>query len=154
MERSADESMPQRYARVEREMLKRYGIRVRKWRSSMSGCAWTVQYRDGTVSRLIESPKPKGPMSAAVFLHEVGHHAIGLGKYKPRCLEEYHAWAWSLRAMEEQGLNVTDAVRKRMHESLYYAILKAQRRGMRRLPAELEPFAVRPAPRRRQSQDR
>ena len=106
----------------------------------MSGIAWEVVYHDGRVNRLIESPKPKGPMSAAIFLHEIGHHAIGLGTYRPRCLEEYHAWAFSLAQMEQLGLNVTDAVRKRMHLSLRYAVAKASRRGLRELPPVLEPY--------------
>jgi hypothetical protein len=129
--------MADRYERMTRECLAEYGVRVRKWRSSMSGCAWEVYYHDGRRSRLIESPKPKGPMSAAIFLHEIGHHAIGLGAYKPRCLEEYYAWAWSLAEMERRGLNVTDAVRKRMRDSLVYAVDKAKRRGLKRVPPEL-----------------
>jgi hypothetical protein len=79
-------------------------------------------------------------MSAAIFLHEVGHHAIGFNVYKPRCLEEYHAWAWAVAEMERRGLNVTDAVRKRMAESLRYAVDKARRRGLREVPPELRPF--------------
>ncbi len=137
----------ERYETLTRECLKEYGLRVRKWRTSMSGVAWEVTYKDGTVSRLIESPKPKGPMSAAVFLHEVGHHAIGFSRYKPRCLEEYHAWMWSLAEMEKRGVNITDAVRRRVHESLHYAIAKAVRRGLKNLPAELEPYLP-PPPRR------
>lgn len=129
--------MRDRYERVTRAMLAEHGVRVRKWRSSMSGVAWQVTYRDGTVSKLIEAPKPRGPMSAAVFLHEIGHHAIGFGVYKPRCLEEYHAWRWSLEQMEANGLNITPAVRARMRESLAYAVDKARRRGLKRLPDDL-----------------
>ena len=140
--------MEERYERVAREMLARYDIKVRKWRTSMSGMAWELRYRDGSRKRLLESPRPKGPMSMAIFLHEVGHHAIGFNRYKPRCLEEYHAWAWSLAAMEAEGLNVTDAVRARMHESLWYAVSKARRRGLKDLPAELEAFTERPPSRR------
>lgn len=132
--------MQARYDAVVALMLEKYGVRVRKWRSSSSGIAWTLTYKDGRVTRLLESPKPKGPMSMAIFLHEIGHHAIGLGAYKPRCLEEYHAWMFSLRAMEEHGLNITDSVRTRMHRSLRYAVRKARRRGLRELPPELEPF--------------
>jgi hypothetical protein len=142
-----------RYDALVREMLERHGVRVRKWRSSMSGVAWQIHYRDGSVSRLIEAPRPRGPMSAAVFLHEIGHHAIGFGTYRPRCLEEYAAWAWALDEMERQGLNVTDGVRRRMHESLAYAVEKARRRGLKRLPAELLPYARYPEPRRRGSPD-
>ena len=50
-------TMADRYERMTREMLARYDVRVRKWRSSMSGVAWQVIYADGRVSRLIESPQ-------------------------------------------------------------------------------------------------
>ncbi len=133
--------MQARYDRVVAEMLAKYGVRVRRWRTSMSGVAWTITYQDGSVSRLIESPRPRGPMSAAIFLHEIGHHALGIGAFKPRCLEEYHAWVFSIRAMEAGGLNVTDAVRRRMRRSLEYAVRKAVRRGIQSLPPELAPFA-------------
>jgi hypothetical protein len=136
------------YAALARDLLAEHTIKVRRWRTSMSGLAWEVRYRDGTVRRMIEAPKPKGPMSAAVFLHEVGHHAIGFNVYRPRCLEEYHAWAWATREMEARGVDVTDAVKYRMHQSLAYAVGKAKRRGLRLLPPELEPFAE-PLPWRR-----
>lgn len=141
--RDAPQSMQARYDAMVQSKTREYGVRVRKWRTAMSGIAWQVEYRDGTISRLIEAPRPKGPMSAAVFLHEIGHHAIGFNVYKPRCLEEYHAWMFALREMESHGLNVTESVRKRMHNSLRYAIEKASRRGLRSLPAELVPY-VRP----------
>ena len=122
------------------DMKRRYGIRVVRWRSSTSGCAWQVHYKDGSMARLIESPHPRGPMSCAVFLHEIGHHAIGFGTYRPRCLEEYHAWRWSFETMIVLNLNLTEAVRRRRDEALHYAIQKAARRGLKRLPAELVPF--------------
>ena len=133
-------SMAARYAELERRMLKQYGVRVRKWRTSMSGVAWQVTYQDGTVSRLLESPKPKGPMSCAIFLHEIGHHAIGFKTYKPRCLEEYHAWKFAIDTMEAEGLNVTDRVHERMRDSLRYAVAKAARRGLKKIPVELLPY--------------
>lgn len=121
-------------------MLTRYGIRVRKWRASTSGVAWEVTYRTGEVSRLIEAPRPRGPMSAAVFLHEVGHHAIGFHTYSPRCLEEYHAWRFAQEQMLRWDIAITDRVRQRVHLSLVYALDKALRRGLREVPPELEPF--------------
>ncbi len=137
-------SAQDRYDQVVRAMLAQYKIKVRRWRSAMSGIAWQVTYNDGSMARFIESPKPKGPMSVAVFLHEIGHHAIGFEVYKPRCLEEYHAWRWSLEAMERHGLNITDAVRYRMHLSLWYAVAKARRRGIKKVPDELLPYVNRP----------
>jgi len=140
--------MQQRYDALVREMKSTYGIRIRKWRKSSSGCAWELRdVRTGEVTRLLESPYPRGPMSCAIFLHEVGHHAIGFRTYRPRCLEEYHAWRWSLEMMERKGFNITDSVRRRMHESLHYAVAKAARRGLKRLPIELEPYLA-PPPRR------
>ncbi len=79
-------------------------------------------------------------MSCAIFLHEVGHHVIGLGAYKPRCLEEYHAWCWAMMTMRAAGLNVTPAVEKRMADAMEYAIYKARKRGLKTLPPELVPF--------------
>ena len=131
----------QRYDELVREMKTLHGLRVNKWRSSTSGCAWEVHYADGTVSRLIESPYPRGPMSCAVFMHEVGHHAIGLHRYRPRCLEEYHAWRWGLEEMERRGHSVTERVYKRRDDALRYAVGKALRRGLKRLPVELAPWA-------------
>lgn len=134
-----------RYEEVTRLMLAKHGVKVRRWRSSMSGVAWELRYQNGDVVRLLEAPRPKGPMSMAIFLHEIGHHAIGFNRYRPRCLEEYHAWAWAIAAMEEHGLNVTEGVRRRMALSLWYAVSKARRRGLAALPPELEPYQHRPA---------
>jgi hypothetical protein len=135
-----DGPMARRYEQMTRELMAMHNVRVRKWRSSMSGVAWQIEYRDGTISSLIEAPRPKGPMSAAVFCHEIGHHAIGLSRYSPRCLEEYHAWMWSLEAMRKYGIPITQRVRERVHDSLHYAVEKARRRGLQRLPEELAPF--------------
>jgi hypothetical protein len=129
-----------RYDQIVREMVGAYGLRVRRWRRSMSGVAWVTRYRDGSAVRCLESPRPKSPLSLAIFLHEVGHHAIGLGSYKPRCLEEYHAWMFALREMERLGVPVTDRVRRRVQRSLKYAADKARRRGLRHLPEELRAY--------------
>ncbi|MDZ4753557.1 MAG: hypothetical protein SGJ11_03570 [Phycisphaerae bacterium] len=118
-----------------------YGFRVRKWRRSMSGCAWELVYRDGRRQRMLESPYPKTPLSCSIFLHEVGHHAIGLGTVRPRCLEELRAWEWSLATMESHGLTIDDKVRTRMRRSMQYAVAKAARRGIRALPADLFPYS-------------
>jgi len=125
-----------RYALLVQEMTTRHSLTVKRWRTSMSGVAWMARSR-GRQFRMIEAPYPKSPMSAAIFLHEVGHHAIGLGAVKPRCLEELAAWEWALRAMEEFGIEVTPRVRKRMDASLRYALAKAARRGLRRVPEPL-----------------
>lgn len=130
-----------RYDAMVQEMLARYGVKVRKWRSGMSGIARLTTFADGSTRKTIESPRPKGPMSAAVFLHEIGHHAIGLGVHSPRCLEEYHAWTFAITEMRRLNIAVTERVQRRMDRSLRYAVGKARRRGLRKIPPELEPYA-------------
>jgi hypothetical protein len=120
--------------------LEHYDIRVRKWRKSSSGIAWCVAYRSGRIQRLIESPRPLTPLSCAIFLHEVGHHAIGLGIHHPRCLEEYLAWMYSLQQMKAWGIEISPRVQQRVQRSLRYAVRKAVRRGIRELPPELEAY--------------
>ena len=114
-----------------------YGFRVRKWRSSISGCALELRDKEGNITRMIESPYPRGPMSCVVFLHEVGHHAIGFHVYKPRCLEEFYAWEWAIKAMKANDVRVTPNVMKRRENALRYALAKALRRGLQRVPTEL-----------------
>jgi len=130
------------YDQLVSEMKQRFGIRIHRWRSSTTGCAWQVHYTDGDTARLIEAPYPRGPVSCAVFLHEVGHHAIGFHRYKPRCLEEFMAWRWAMDTMVEWGLNVTPSVQRRVKLSLKYAVIKARRRGLKTVPQELLEYAA------------
>lgn len=132
--------MQARYDVLVDDMKEHWGIRVHRWRTRTSGCAWELRDASGHVDRMIEAPYPKGPMSCAVFLHEVGHHAIGFKKYSPRCLEEYMAWDWALRCMESRDLNVTPAVIKRRDDAMRYALAKALRRGLKRVPEPLIPY--------------
>lgn len=129
-----------KYDSIVEKMKETYGFRIRKWRSSMSGCAWELHDKEGNITRMLESPFPRGPMSCAIFLHEVGHHAIGFHVYKPRCLEEYYAWEWALKAMEANSVRVTANVLKRRENALRYALAKALRRGLKKVPTELEQF--------------
>src|SRR5205809_3140467 len=70
------------FAPIVELMKSRYELRVRKWRTNMSGCAWRVYHHDGRCVNWIEAPYPKTPISLAIFLHEVGHHAGGFKTYK------------------------------------------------------------------------
>src|SRR3954451_18856582 len=122
------------------QMKRRYELRVRRWRVSMSGCAWRVYHHNGRVVNWIEAPVPKTPISLAIFLHEVGHHAVGFDTYKKRCEEEYHVWLWALARMRELGVTVDDRVRRRFQLSMEYAVGKAMRRGIKCLPEPLNRF--------------
>ena len=128
------------YSNIIERMKDRYDIRVRKWRRSMSGCAWRVYYHDGRTINWIEAPVPRTPISLAIFLHEVGHHAIGFGTYKKRCEEEYYVWQWTITMMRKLGIEPDDKVRRRVELSMQYAVGKALRRGIKQLPEALEQF--------------
>src|SRR5687767_15639422 len=128
------------YTAIVRKMKKRYGVRVRRWRKQMSGCAWRVAYVDGRSINWIESPVPRTPISLAIFLHEVGHHVIGFDRYKKRCEEEYHVWVWAIRKMRELGVEPDARVERRVQASMQYAVDKAVRRGIKELPEQLEQF--------------
>lgn len=137
-----DKPSQRRYDAVVVEMLARYGLTAKRWRNSLSGVAVERTYRDGRVERTIESPYPTSPLRLAIFLHEVGHHAIGLGIHKPRCLEEYLAWRYAIDLMDTMGFPTKGAVARRFDRSMRYAVAKSRRRGIRALPAEVAAFAA------------
>lgn len=107
----------------------------------MSGCAWQERFADGAVVRWVEAPYPRSRVSLAIFLHEVGHHVVGFGRYKRRCEEEYHVWRWAMETMRDLGIEPDARVMRRFELSMRYAVSKALRRGVRELPDELLPFA-------------
>jgi hypothetical protein len=133
------------FSAIVQAMKQLHDIRVKKWRRSMSGCAWRVYHHDGRVVNWIEAPAPKTPISLAIFLHEVGHHVIGFERYKKRCEEEYHVWVWALREMRKLGIQPDERVRRRFEMSMQYAVDKAMRRGLKQLPDSLTQFLPRAA---------
>jgi hypothetical protein len=133
------------YSNIVEQMKQTYGVRVRKWRRAMSGCAWRVYYHDGRVINWIEAPVPRTPISLAIFLHEVGHHVIGFERYKRRCEEEYHVWVWAINQMRELGIEPDAKVHRRFQLSMQYAVGKAMRRGIKALPELLEQFVAQAA---------
>jgi hypothetical protein len=128
------------FSHIVSDMTARYELRVQRWRSNMSGCAWRVVHDDGQVENLIEAPFPKTPISLSIFLHEVGHHVIGFDTYRRRCEEEYHVWRWAIETMRELRVEPDARVQRRFQLSMQYAVSKAVRRGMKRLPEPLEQF--------------
>ena len=128
------------YAPIVRMMQSRHRIRVRRWRSSMSGCAWRERYRNGREVNWVEAPFPKTPLSLSIFLHEVGHHVIGFDRYRYRCEEEYHVWQWALDQMRQLEIEPGERVLDRFERSMQYAVSKALRRGIKQLPSSLHQF--------------
>ncbi len=111
----------------------------------MTGCAWRVYLADGRAVNWIEAPVPRTPLSLAIFLHEVGHHVIGFDRYRRRCEEEYHAWAWALDRMREAGVEPDGRTLQRFESSMRYAVGKAVRRGIKSVPGPLQRFVARAA---------
>ena len=124
------------------DIKRQHDVRVKKWRRSMSGCAWRVYHADGRSVNWIESPYPKTPISLAIFLHEVGHHVIGFDRYKRRCEEEYHVWLWAIERMRQLGVDPDERVWRRFDLSMRYAVGKAVRRGLKELPQTLHRFVA------------
>jgi hypothetical protein len=129
------------YCAIVDDMKRQYDLRVKKWRRSMSGCAWRVYHANGRAVNWIEAPYPKTPISLAIFLHEVGHHVIGFERYKRRCEEEYHVWVWAIEQMKRLGVEPDERVLRRFDLSIQYAVDKAVRRGLKRLPRPLHRYA-------------
>jgi len=128
------------YAAMVRELKTRYKISIRKWRTHMSGVAYELTYPDGRIKRLISAPRPRSPVSAAIFLHEVGHHAIGFRRYSPRCLEEYYVWQWAFREMTARGIPHDPRVVRHYRRSMYHYIKLARKHG-HHVPHELHALA-------------
>ena len=128
------------FAHIVDDMTARYDLRIERWRSTMSGCAWRVVHDDGRIENYIEAPFPKTPISLSIFLHEVGHHAIGFETYRKRCEEEYHVWLWAIEKMRELRVEPDARVLRRFQLSMQYAVGKAVRRGVKQLPEPLEQF--------------
>lgn len=127
------------YAELVRELKTRYKISIRQWRDHMAGHAYELTYQDGTIKRLIAAPRPRSPVSAAIFLHEVGHHAIGFRRYASRCLEEHYVWQWTFREMEARGIPITHQVMRHFRRSMYHYVKRSQQRR-EHVPAELGHF--------------
>ncbi len=127
------------YVHLVRDLKSRYQITVRKWHRHMGGVAYELTYRDGRIKRLISAPRPRSPVSAAIFLHEVGHHAIGFKRYASRCLEEHYVWQWTFREMEARRIPITPRVMRHFRRSMYHYVKRAVRRG-EHVPAELGHF--------------
>jgi hypothetical protein len=128
------------FAPIVELMKSRYDVRVRKWRRGMSGVAFRIRLRDGSIQNWIESPYPKTRISLAIFLHEIGHHAIGFGVYRLRCEEEYRVWVWALNTMRSLDIEPDPRTLRRFDRSMRYAVAKAVRRGIKAIPVDLVPY--------------
>ena len=110
-------------------LVEAYGVRIRKWRRSMSG----VAYHN---SDEIECPVPRGAKSFAVLAHEVGHRALGHNGAGRRLEDEYQAWEFARGTFRDAGIPMPRTVSRMIDESLGYALAKALNRGLKVVPPE------------------
>jgi hypothetical protein len=129
------------YGQMVDELKSRYKISIRKWRTHMSGVAYELKYPNGDIKRMITVPHPRSPVSAAIFLHEVGHHAIGFRRYSPRCLEEFYVWQWAFREMTQRNIPITSKVTRHYKRSMYHYVRLAKKRGIKDIPHDLQQFS-------------
>lgn len=121
-------------------LLAESGCTIRKWRTGLTGVAYTHDDDWG-----IETPEPRGPGSFAVLAHEVGHQLMHRFNSDPRWLEEIEAWEFAIAQFERFELPGLERVYPDAKRSIEYALSKAERRSTR--PTELVPrmLARRPA---------
>jgi hypothetical protein len=104
-------------------------VTVRKYRSGSTGTAYTEADDWG-----IEAPHPRGPVSFAVFAHEVGHQLKHRDGSRPRWLEEIEAWEFALSCFERFELPGVERARASAARHLRYTAARLARR--RRLSPE------------------
>lgn len=104
-------------------LLQQSSCTVRRYRTSMTGRAFTRADDWG-----IEAPEPKGPISFAVFAHEIGHQMLHREGRRSRWLEEVEAWEYALAQFERFDLPGQEKAQADAAKSLVYAAAKANRR--------------------------
>jgi hypothetical protein len=117
------------YRQLVADLKARYKISIRKWHTRMAGVAYELQFQDGRIKRLIAAPRPRSPVSAAIFLHEVGHHAIGFHRYSLRCLEEFYVWQWTFREMTARQIPIDERVLRHYRRSMQHYTRLARQHG-------------------------
>lgn len=109
------------------------GVKVRRYRSSLSGVAYTKADDWG-----IEVPEPTTPVRFAIFAHEVGHQVLHRAERRsrqvPRWIEEAEAWRYATDACRRFGVPLDRHVSRRVQIGVTYALAKAKRRGTTNLP--------------------
>jgi hypothetical protein len=117
------------YLSAAETLLRESGCTVTRWRSTSSGAADI--YSDAWE---IEVPEPRGPVSYAIFAHEVGHqmlHRRPRAK-KRRWVEELEAWEFALDTFERFSLPGIEAARADAAKSMSWACSKGLRRARTR----------------------
>lgn len=130
------------FSKVVDEIVQKYDVRVLKWRKNMSGCAWLKFHSNGHATRWIESPRPRTPLSLAIFLHEVGHHVIGFKTFGTGCMDEFCAWQWAQDEMRKIGIENDPDVEWRYEASMRHVVRMAVRRKKEVVPEFLMGFAT------------
>jgi hypothetical protein len=112
------------WATAAQALLDETGVRVRKFRSNMTGISFT-HYTE------IEAPYPKTARSFAIFAHEIGHQVLHRDNSSyPRWREEVEAWDFALAQFARFGLKGIRKQQRIATRLIAYAFEKAIRRGV------------------------
>ena len=95
----AKQAMAERYWAIALEEAARHDVTIKRFRPSLSGKAFVSQ-------RTITAPRPRTRRRLRVFLHEVGHIALGHSDPKPRYVAEQEADEWAFETMRRHGIRV------------------------------------------------
>lgn len=106
-------------------LLRESGCTIGKFRKSTTGIAnledplWTI-----------EVPEPRGPVSYATFVHEIGHQVLHRRRrVRPRWLEEQEAWSYALDSFLRFDLPGVEKATADARGAMAYSFSKALRRG-------------------------
>jgi hypothetical protein len=111
------------YEQAAAVLLRESGCTIRSYRSRNTGVAHTDAADWG-----IEVPHPRGPVSFAVFAHEVGHQLLHRNSSRLRWLHEVEAWEYALAQFDRFDLPGVERARVDAALSLRYAAAKTLRR--------------------------
>jgi hypothetical protein len=87
-------------------------------------------------TRTIRVPRPTTRRRLYVFAHECGHIALGHRGSKPRHRQEYEAERYALAAMHRHGVDVPEKEVLQGKRYVAMKIVRAVRRGAKRIDAE------------------
>ena len=118
---------PNPYEEAAALLVRESGVTIRKYRKAMTGIAYVNDEDWG-----IEAPEPRGPVSFAVFAHEVGHQLLHRTRNRPRWQEEIEAWEYAIHQFDRLGLDGRGLAFSRAALGVRWAIVKALKRSPRR----------------------
>jgi hypothetical protein len=109
--------------KIAKDLLRRYNIRVVKYRERRSGCA-------NLETREIEAPFPKNTIRLLHFVHQVAK--IVNKDIEPNYFREYKAYRWTFNYLRKQGVTIPDGYLYKAKARVLAMIMRKNRYGNRK----------------------